>query len=188
MSHPTRHLVIDIETLATDVNAVVTQVGWVVIDVSPEGVATVADIPNDWRCGSTNLKYGAQIQSGRTFDPATFQWWLRQDRDVFASVVDQTHAIHHEALLVNLTEIRRICSIDSVWAYGASFDFAILRSLWNNTTPWAYKAERCARTIARVYNQKGSGHTTHRAIEDAQQTAEMLVRLHNDPSNSFVIQ
>lgn len=185
MNAPSTHLVLDIETLSTDVNAVVTQVGWVMIHVDGEGFAQVA--PCEIKGKSVNVSYREQLKAGREISDVTLNWWLQQDRDVFAATVNQASAVPPERLYEDLAHLCRWEKFETVWAYGASFDFAILRSLWGNRTPWSYRQERCARTFSNMFNVRPPAGPSHLASEDAMQTAQLLIQLHNEFSNPFQI-
>lgn len=159
-------IAIDLETLSTEADAIVLSAGFAAFTRTGGLVATYY------------VEFGKEEQRAaeRRADQATLDWWASQPEDV-RQVVTAKGVPVIEALTGINQFFGRFDSngyhIEGVWGYGSDFDNAILKSLYRSfgmELPWAYKQNRCGRTLAAVTGLDLSKITTtvkHHALEDA---------------------
>lgn len=161
-------VMVDIETLSTEPNAVVLSVGAVKFDAK-NFVEPTEKI--HWR-----LDINQQVEMGRDVSNDTLTWWAQQDREVREEVFAEEGRI----LPVDfMKEFNRYCNgIQDIWCQGPQFDMVILESLyrsfdhhWN----WQYYQIRDSRTLMQVVKKvsgmkdprKGMQQLLHNAAEDS---------------------
>jgi hypothetical protein len=137
---------VDIETLSLQPNAVVLSIGAVRFDPHSDIVASHFN---------ANVNAQPQIAAKRDVDASTVGWWLSQSEQARNAVSSSLLGLapDPETVLRLLNDF--VCEEPDtrLWGYGATFDNAALRSLYNdfNVKPaWSYKHDRCARTIANL--------------------------------------
>lgn len=181
-------IMIDLETLATKMNSVVTSVGAVVFD--PRGYEKVDISYLDF------LPVQQQLDAGRLVDYAALRFWIMQTggarksnfSDKIAEVSEAK--VLNESLLAFNDFVAGVASDLNVeqntlelWSNGPAFDEGILRSLYesrNISFPFAYNAGRDFRTIARAaYPKTGrvpvetdKSLIKHNALDDAKWQVE----------------
>lgn len=161
-----RHAMLDIETLDTGPNAVVTSIG-IAIFTLEKGVTEVM------HC---QLDYTTDIEG--TISPSTLRWWLQQCPEAQRELHGET-SIQDALTMVN--GILRGC--DTVWANAPTFDCTILRNLYRRhkaREPWHFRNERCCRTLYAIGLRFGIGGvhregTRHNALDDAIHQAQHAV-------------
>lgn len=162
-------IMIDIETLGTEVDAPVISIGAVAFDLTKvHDTFYVA------------LDVAQQIDSGkRLVDVDTIKWWLSQSgaaKKVFKEKAEST-----KFGLEQLSQFIKSFGKDTyVWGNGATFDISILESLlydYDVSCPWKYNKIMDYRTIKRFLgkdikvDRKG---TYHNAVDDAVTQAEFI--------------
>jgi hypothetical protein len=154
------------------------------LDVRPTGVIVSLGAVwfGDGRTGATF--YGVfdledQVRYGRTMNPSTLRWWLKQTPE--ARAVFNAPPTRSSQVLADfvdfLGEGTRYCK---VWGNGADFDNVMLGSLYETygvPRPWNYGNNRCFRTlknigIAQGVIQPDRTGTHHNALDDAIYQAE----------------
>ncbi len=187
---PTSIATLDIETLALDNAAAVTEVGIVVAQLvhSPSGQVEVVN-PADLRLQFNVLD---QIARGRVMNPQTWEFHLKH------SGVEGLHNQIADGLLLdedgtrsNLSHIQNtLASVSEIWINGLSFDPVILSTLvqdYQFTTKfamnklWAHSKERDVRTVYRtILNLETSkAESSHRAIDDARWNLSVVAAYYN---------
>jgi len=152
---------LDLETLATDADAVIVSLGAVFFDKENIGDKFYAILDLD-----------DQIAKGRTKSEQTLDWWAKQS-DAVRAVFDQPRTKTPE-VLENFTKWlgeEKVC----IWGNGSDFDNAVLGSCYENfgiKRPWSYSNNRCFRTLKNICAfPKGGipprGGTYHNALDDA---------------------
>lgn len=141
------HVMLDLETLGTMPGCVVLSIGAVTFD--PNGD------PADWKGESFvfNIDENSCRQAGLRIEPATLDWWQRQDPQARARLL-----IDPEPLPVVVEGFRcwwqrHRCKY--LWSNGANFDEPIWRAAMRQTgqrEPWKYWDVRDCRTILDVGN------------------------------------
>lgn len=172
-----RDLMIDIETLASENDAVVVQVGAVEFD--PQ--AQTMDDGRIW-----NLDY-VNYQTSRRVSARTVQWWCQQSPDAIESVlrVPPARQVTPRVMYDHLSML--IHRADHVWARGPSFDLAILNNLFapysiehgqRDAIPfWKWRDERVMRDLVEScgYGMMREG-THHNALDDAKHQTRNVMR------------
>lgn len=170
------HLMIDLETLGTDVNtAHILELGAVLFDIDkPVLGSRISMFVN----GRSNRA------AGRYPSLETIQWWLTQDPEVFKKVISPQDSFTLGYVLSCLTKLmQENGEIEGVWSNGATFDVAMLESAYGQCAmpiPWKYskimdcrtmllaekKALRSGKKAICFKEYVGEG-TKHRALSDA---------------------
>lgn len=162
------HFMVDLETLSTERNAAIVQIG--AAEFEPDGIL-VADL------------FQVCVDSPReaAIDFNTVCWWMNQSKDakeIFESSMYRrplADALREFALF-----LARICSMSDtkpmLWAMPASFDVVILeywyKRFWpNESLPWHYADTRDARTLFELAGiakaDRIKADTPHNALSDA---------------------
>lgn len=169
------HVMIDLETLDTQSTAVVVAIG--IVAFTMKGA-----IPGSFYC---RLNIDDQLVSGRTVSGSTLSWWIAQS--------DEARKQNFSGPAAKLIEGLRMCSDfiqhvdpEGVWGNGASFDNAILSSLFQSQSllvPWAFYKDRCYRTLSSLYPsiKRVQGGTHHNALDDANSQVSHLLQMIGNP-------
>lgn len=169
------HVMIDLETLGTTVNAPIVSIGAVEFN------------PNTGELGSafyqivrleSSLAYGGKV------DADTLRWWLTQNIEVKKETFDPINSKDLEVALRELDTFifdRPIAA--QVWGNGAAFDLGILKNNYEKlglAIPWMFYKERDMRTIVElghaincIPNIPFNG-TKHNALDDAIHQAQVV--------------
>jgi hypothetical protein len=133
------HLMVDIETLGTDVNSVVISIGAAEFNIHDGSVG---------RKFKQNISIDSCLHAGLDMNPDTVAWWQTQSKEARDAVI-VGQAPLTEALKAFSNFIGT--NIYYVWGNSARFDLGILQNCFNKTKialPWTYRMERCLRTLA----------------------------------------
>lgn len=150
-----RGLMIDVETLATTPDAIVTQVAAVGFDLK---TGTLTD--HSYRSG---FSVEEQLDLGRKFSDAAFLWLLDQKQatlDSIANTIQANQSVDLRTKMLNLSQYIHSCQhedVTEVWMRGVSFDAPILESLWgwfDIAVPWKYYQLRDLRTFCDLVGVK----------------------------------
>lgn len=166
-----REVMVDIETLASEQNAVVASIGAVEFDVVT---------------GELGKRYYHVLHMldqhgrGRICHPSTVLWWMNQSEAARRSLLQQPGPLTNEEKLKELVSF-----IDDapVWANGPDFDCVILHSLMKDygVHPFPYYSHRCYRTIKMLTRHKVQRlqreGTHHDALDDAEYQARALIEM-----------
>jgi exodeoxyribonuclease VIII len=175
------HVMIDLETLSTRMNAAIISIGAVRFDRTQ-----VYQQHHFYRAVTVD----SNTRFGRHVSGETLSWWMEQSESARA-VFSDPKAVHLAAALFDLADWLRAAATCNplavapepvyVWGNGANFDISILESAYaNNSTavPWVYTDVRCMRTVRklagaeRVPRPEPSG--PHHALADALDQAHYL--------------
>ena len=138
-------VMVDLETLGTDFNAVVFQIAATGFDINTgETLATfneLADISN------------LEKEDG-TIDGGTLKWWLDKDKELLASLIDKGDTYTVRGLFEEfhrwLTLLHVEYELVYLWGNGILFDNAIIRHKLENyglDYPIFYRNDRDVRTV-----------------------------------------
>lgn len=161
-------VMLDLETLATDSQAVVLSLGAVYFDENSTG-ETFYGRPN----------IDSQIKNGRSISGATLRWRMSQSKEAQAVFADE--GLNVWAVL---EDFRWFLTKDSrtknekvrVWGNGSDFDNVILGTLFNMAdieVPWSFRNNRCYRTLTSCLHPTsnvaaiGRVGVHHNALDDA---------------------
>jgi hypothetical protein len=160
------NIMVDLETLGTDPNAVILSIGAVYFDADNLGAEF-----------HRVLEIESQQQRGREVNPKTVEWWAGQS--------EQARAIFTAPSMLTfqaLDEFTEFCGDQdiSVWGNGADFDCVLLGSLYESfgkKRPWSYSKNRCFRTLKNTVVRESSNPLPerlgvhHDALDDAKYQA-----------------
>lgn len=135
------HVMVDIETLSTEKNAL---------------ILSIAAIEFDLATGRTGESfYGkidiqSAINAGLTITANTLKWWFSQDKTTQTEIMDDTGGNINIILLLFSDFIKRGNVERRVWGNGLRFDLGILANAYkacNINLPWNNFLERDVRTL-----------------------------------------
>ncbi|MDH1883945.1 3'-5' exoribonuclease [Empedobacter sp. GD03797] len=135
------NIMIDIETLSTEFDAVILSIAAVRFDIS----TGIKDEDNFY----TKVDKQSCIDFNLKMNPETVDWWMQQEdkaRQEFLSTVNRKNI---KDALKDLSNF--ILETDKVWSNGATFDLVILRSAYKACKlklPWEFYNERDVRTLS----------------------------------------
>jgi hypothetical protein len=160
-------LMIDLETLGSNEDAMVLEIGWCVFDDG--GILT-----------SRSFIVPSKLQQDRSKSLDTLNWCIGNG---LGDLIDKSDAkpIDLDLLAVQFGEIAAVIkNCSEMWCYGASFDFPILKHLLANLSPkyvenWDYRKERCLRTWCALNEKELLSTNTHRAKDDVENQARTLI-------------
>lgn len=164
----TDRVMLDLETLGTEPECAIVQIGAVRFGTDGLGETFEAQVDAE-SCERVGLDT----------DAATMQWWVTQDNaeavltggdDITAVLKQLDHYLH---------------GVDELWANSPAFDCAILDAAFEAIgmdAPWEYYQERDYRTLSHLAIAPDDDHdAAHDALADAthqaEQAAEILRRL-----------
>ena len=168
------HVMLDLETLGTEVGSIVISIGAVKFDPRKSFVPT-----------SDELFYKVldpvvSQKAGLTMDASTVLWWMKQSEDARKTL---THTVHLTPETV-LQDFANFLGQDALlWGNGSDFDNVLLAKVYRTfgwtRLPWSFRNNRCYRTIKNIFPsepfiQKG---TAHNALDDALAQADHLCRI-----------
>lgn len=172
-----KHCMIDLETLGTNSQAPVIQIGIAIFSIE-KGIEQTSE----WTINFNDaLKYGKP-------DGDTIKWWLQQSEEARRSVTKNLSWTSSEAV-DNLVEMLSLYMPSCYWAH-ATFDFPILNNLLKELKQWFHLPFRTCfdmRTLEFIaqlekwHERKGTHHTAKEdAIYQAECVLEMLRKLEQD--------
>lgn len=158
-----KHIMLDIETLATSQDAVVISVGAVAFDPESEdlGETFYVELSDDLE---------SQQKNGRTINEDTVRWWMTQSLDarrIFAKKGEDEQVFGEIDVSCRHTTLqfmqmfrdfveRNGANKAQIWGNGSDFDNVIIGSLYEDfgvTKPWSYGKNRCYRTMKRMFGE-----------------------------------
>ena len=168
---------IDIETLSTQKNASIIEIGAVEFNKETGEIGEKFDVminPYDWG------------KNDRHIDGETIKWWFSQSNEARERYVNCPNDIELVSLNDALVRLRYfIFGCDSigkdknviVWGNGASFDIAILEDAYNHfkySIPWKYWCVNDVRTIVNLNPSIKMGYGFNDCIKEYQD--EIMVK------------
>lgn len=168
----TRQVVVDLETLSTRPNAVITSIGAVAFDLE-NGILDEFFINVDPMDGK---------KAGLHIDPDTIAWWQKQSPEAIASW--QTDPQPLTEALAKFAEFYK--GSQPIWGNGSVFDITILESAyyatgWRDmhpTMPWKYWDIYDMRTLTSILGKRlEKTEVDHNALHDARAEAKLLIEM-----------
>lgn len=157
------HIMIDLETMSTRMNAVILELGFCFFDPFGDGIEyshTMHPDPEE------------QILAGRHMSYSTIKWWMRQDELARKKITND--AIVPRSVpdfLMDVTYQFGQIVIDGIWCHGANFDVPILGDMfqqYKTKEPWKYNQVRDTRTIFWLWpTEMIKAEVEHSAEDDA---------------------
>jgi len=160
-------IMVDIETLSTDINATIVQIGALKfnLDKGIHDTFLVNILPEP-------KKYNTHVSKD------TLEWWMKQPKEIRMSwQVDQL------PLPEALTKFNGwLSKFGKAWMYcnGLSFDYPAIRWSYNQTgikQNWDYWKEVDSRTINSLFDYRLPPGNNHNALDDATHQATHLLKL-----------
>ncbi len=159
-----RHLMVDLETLATSPDAVILTIGAVTFDPASNKIFD-------------KLYYRVDIEScdrlGMTVNDDTVEWWSKQAADVQTEAFAEDNRVPIEEVIEKFHKFAWNC--DAFWSHGATFDLVILDCYYrklNKVPPWNFWQIRDTRTLFDLgYDPEMPKEGLHNALEDASRQA-----------------
>jgi len=171
----TNRLMIDIETLASSEDALVLSIGAVVFN-------------SDRVVRDFYVNVDPYSQPGGHIEVSNIMWWLQQSDGARQAFFNEDYPSQHPIVALDrLADFYHDNKIAEVWANPPTFDLAVIRNLWKDTTGkysdmsfiWPWKKEMCFRTAMRVAPNmerlKRDKASHHNALEDARHQAMALI-------------
>jgi 3'-5' exoribonuclease-like protein len=169
---PFNSVMLDLETMGTSKDAAIVAIGAVRFDLN-------TGLLGDKFYQVINLK-SAQRAGGK-IDADSVMFWLQQS-DEARKAITSDDGVHIEAGIKAFSEWIRSVPVAHLWGNGSDFDNVILEGAYNRlgwTPPWAYKQNRCYRTLVSLYAsvEKEDSVIPHQALEDAIAQANHLCKI-----------
>lgn len=197
---PTQHIVLDIETLGTEITSVILSAG--LCRVMYNTHTGRYEVASEQDCLYTVFRTVEQLIAGRTVDLATQQWW--SDKSPEAQAVIQQSMLATRPDSVSLSQvanfitmvtdqktpayvevsIRQLESDTVIWGRGPRFDNNLLGHFFVQMfghEPWKFRNDRCLRTIddMMISHCTHKNECWHHALHDAIHEAHSLVQVAN---------
>lgn len=161
----TQHVMIDIETMGTNHDAIITSIGACTFSFKENRIVSKFYDRIEWKHG----------QKGRTADLATVQWWLSQSPEAQKDCIANGKPLHKA-----LADFKKwLPPKPFVWGNGPCFDMVIMESAFKGYDmgiPWKYHSVRCFRTIKMlatgIVDDPVREGTHHNALDDSIYQAE----------------
>ena len=151
---------IDLETLATNTNAVILTVGIVKFDPYSDR--------DPWDPVYIKIDVDEQLDLGRETSQLTLDWWSRQSAEAQQEAFDEANRI---SVSDALDEIRRaVAHCSDIWAQGPQFDISMLEHLYKSKSqpaPWSYAQIRDSRTLLSMAPECRITELAHNSLADA---------------------
>src|SRR4051812_42594536 len=166
------NVMIDLETLSTEHNAVVLSLGATMFRQGKDSVKN-----NEFYARIVDPS--VQHEKGCHVSLPTVAWWIRQDPATAMQAFPLSAAeLGVMSTMEMLTQFRQYLTSISpgdlgqigVWANGSDFDCVILASLYRAfkmPAPWEFRQNRCYRTIKNMYKDvqfNGQNRAKHNAL------------------------
>lgn len=155
-----KHLMVDLETMAVTPRSVILTLGAVHFD--PHGVGYT---------DSLYLRFDLDDQDKlkREIDPNTLDWWAKQDSQIMEEAFSSENRIPLKEALDKFHKFAWGCT--NFWSHGSAFDLVILEDLYrqmSRTPPWNFWQLRDTRTIFDLgHDPEMPKEAKHDALQDA---------------------
>lgn len=172
------HLMVDLETLSTAVDAAFMQVG-----ISP------FKLDGDGPAGeglSLNVDPQACIRAGLRVDWSTVHWWMNQSREARDTLPKPGEGLLLSEALRRVSDyVRPFGSNVKVWSNGAAFDIPILENAFLRCgieVPWKFYNVLDVRTVKMLHPRvpRVQPKVAHNALSDAEAQAVWVQRMLNE--------
>jgi hypothetical protein len=160
----TKHLMVDLETLATTPNAAVLTLGAVTFDPKSDKIFDEFYVRLDLE-SVTNLNMH--------IDDRTVEWWGTQDAAAQDEAFGDGNRVSVESAIEQFHKFAWGCS--NFWSHGAAFDIVIIETYYRalkKSPPWDFWQIRDTRTIFDLGIDPAMPQANkHHALEDARRQA-----------------
>lgn len=158
-----KHVMIDLETLATTADSVIMSIGAVKFNAHNN------EIDDDGFYASVSID--SNLKLGRRISEATIQWWMMQPEEAQAVFSEPKSTLEDALQSMSdwLGHNKRFA-----WSKGSDFDLPMLAHAYTQldmTIPWEFYNSRCVRTILKAPNAEcvsaPANALKHNALQDA---------------------
>lgn len=163
-------LMIDLEGLATGPDTLILTIGAVAFD--PLGIGVNPD--QSYYC-----RVDPSTQPDRAIDPATLEWWSKQNDIAKQEAFGEDDRISLHSALTDLTPL--LWKADRIWANGVTYDIVILEHAYKSLgmpLPWQYYKIMDARTVykflPRAWKDSVRQTNNHHALQDCINQVDLL--------------
>ncbi|MGR5253618.1 3'-5' exonuclease [Vibrio astriarenae] len=174
-----KHVMIDIETMGSNHNAPVLQIGARAFDLDGSLGAKL----------NVHVSMEDQVDNyGRKPDASTVLWWMQQSDAARSALVEGQESLEVLTLPLALAQLSEFISqVDGavVWGNGASFDITILEAAYEaigKVEPWKFWNVRDVRTIM-MFDHEGVKKSTpfdgvaHEAVADCDHQIKYMTQV-----------
>jgi hypothetical protein len=148
---------IDIETMSTNPDAIILNIGAIGFDPFSDEI---------YSQHSFYSRVDIDSQSNRHESNDTMDWWMKQPTKAQTEAFAEEDRISLETALDELSVVARKCS--RVWAHGIAFDMPILEHAYREYRkpyPWQFWNVFDSRTLTKINSIRPIGNS-HHALED----------------------
>ncbi|PXX49403.1 3'-5' exonuclease [Aquitalea magnusonii] len=179
---PTRHIIVDLETLDTQPSAVILTAGLVAVEITETECITLGSWyrPLLWDHPRHN-------QAGRSTSQDTADWWVKQSDAALSEAFCNDYDAIPISLALNSLNAWLQLNPYPIWGNGSDFDNAVLQHAFKqHGLRWPYWRNCCLRSTKNLANQLGlhvempewpEGKIKHHALHDAEYEARILAAL-----------
>ena len=134
-----QHIMLDLETLGTDPNALILSMGAVAFDITDKNLTTIDPSQIKEYCPHFQASFKPQEQQSiRTIDWSTVKWWMEQKPEARQRVTypNPPADVVHEVVAQFDIWLQGVITTDlkyaKLWGNGSSFDCVLLESLYRD--------------------------------------------------------
>ena len=159
-------VMIDIETLSTNVNALILTIGAIKFDSKLKCIKPIEEMQTFYK----RIEIDSCLKLGMNINDDTVKWWDNQDESIREEVFCEKDRVDIKEAIIELAEFIKDCKY--VWANSPNFDCVILEnafSVCNISVPWKFWNLRDTRTVYALANTRlkdFSNLTAHNALND----------------------
>ena len=175
-----QHLMLDIESLSSKDNAVITSIAAVAFDMITGETGPEFKI---------DIQIQDSINKGLEVNGDTIVWWLEQSNEARKGLTEgQKKAVRLDHALFEFTSFVQSLKPSElrVWGNSCTFDNVLLRQAYNKINkpiPWKYVMDRDVRTIVEFAPEVKANTvfvgTKHDPINDCKHQIKYLVKIYN---------
>jgi exodeoxyribonuclease VIII len=172
----TTHVMINLETLGTDPEAMILSLGAVKFD-------PLAKLIEETFHTAVDLLQAPRNAYGLTIDPGMLFWWLQPERSRARVALSETPKADLASVLDGFALWFGNLSLP-VWGNGVAFNNVILRNAFeamNMDCPWFHDEDRCYQTLKNLFPEVTAdstpGLTAHSALDNAIHQTEHLRKI-----------
>lgn len=158
-----RHLMVDLETMATSPRSTILTIGAVIFDPYSDKIFEEMYYRVD---------LDEQEKLDREIDEGTLNWWAKQDSVVMEEAFSPDNRIPLSEVMDKFQKFAWNC--DKVWSHGAVFDIPIIEDICRQLKrpfPWNFWNCRDTRTLFDLADPEMPQASKHNALEDARRQA-----------------
>jgi len=164
----TKHLMVDLETLAVSPQSVILTLGAIVFDPYSDEIFDEMYV---------KPSIDEQLQLDRAVDDNTIKWWSQQDPVAKEEAFSESGRIGFEDTISAFHKFAWGCN--AFWSHGAIFDLVILQDVYRQlgrTTPWNFWQCRDTRTLFDLGFDPEVDKSVgmHNALEDARRQVQAV--------------